>query len=133
MPEQPQTIGGAMRAHLLDELEGLSVFRGFAPEGTTTPTVVIHDGIAVNTRELGMGTWVLSETVQVDLYDEVGGSVSLPDQVHAALHGAVLSVDGIQVFRCAVLSRAQDPTDEGDEDGVTRTTFSVNVVRSAAA
>ena len=133
MPTTPKTIGGAMRALLLDDLEVTNIFRGYAPEMTQTPVIVIHDGIAVNTRELGKGVFYLSETVQVDLYDEVGGDQQLPDQIHRALHGANLDTDGIQVFRCAVVSRQQDPADEGDADGLTRITFTVNVVRSAAA
>jgi hypothetical protein len=131
-PSKPQTIAGALRNRLTNQVSGLSVFRGYAPEGTTTPVVVIHDGIAVNTRELSRDTWYISETVQVDLYDETGGDLTLPDRIHRALHHAQLITQDLNVFRCAVTSRAQDPTDEGSDDNVVRTTYTLNVVRSAA-
>ena len=132
MPTTPKTVGGALRAHLLNETDITAIYRGYAPEGTNAPAIVIHDNIAVNTRDLGKDVWVLSETAQVDLYEELGGEVSLADQVHRAIHGASLTVDGISVYRCAVVARTQDPTDEGDEDNLTRTVYTVNIVRTAA-
>lgn len=126
MTETPQTVAGAIRAHLALAIPELPVYRENAPQDTTAPVAVIFDGLSTSTAGQGRDI-ILTETVQIDLYTNTGDDYALPDDVHAALHGAAIWLPRSQVHSVQVTSRTTDT--ETDDDGLTRTIYTIKVIR----
>lgn len=126
------TIAGAIKASLAISIPSLPVYRIEAPSNVA-PVLVVYDGLDVSTRLDMPGNLILTETCQVDLYTNTGENAGLPDSVHKALHHAPLSVATGQVYRCSIVSRLTNPTPGNPNDeGITRTTFTLTITRSPA-
>jgi len=124
----PQTVAGAIRAHLAALFPDLAIYRNEAPEGTEAPAVVITDSISIGTENLGEDI-LLNEQVQVDLYLDYAEVSYLADNIHSALHRAPIQVPGSQIHRVNVIERVTTTTDTGNDTGVERITYTVQVRR----
>ena len=128
----PVTIPGALRGYLQANLPELPIFRNSAAVDSTVPLVVIIDPTDTRTEEIGKDL-VLVELIQVDLYLAENDYSSLPDALHALLHRAPIGIPGSQIHNTRVLDRRVDQTDPGNDDGVTRVIFTLEVKRRITA
>jgi hypothetical protein len=123
-----ETIAGAIREVLIAKIPGIQVYRNTSPANADLPLVVITDNIAVITEDLG-DEIVLNEEVQIDVYQEYASISNLPDLIHGALHKAYVAIPSSHIHRCRVISRNTDIAGEGNDDGVERITFRVEIIR----
>lgn len=122
------TIGGAIREVLQISIPGLEVFRKTALPDAQLPIAVINENITTQSRDLG-DELAINEEVQLDLYTEYADATTIIDDIHKALHKAPLNIPSSLIHRCRVVQRATDVAAEGNDDGVERTTYTLQIIR----
>lgn len=127
-----QTIAGAIREVILTKVAGIQVYRNTAPANSELPLIVITDNIAVETIDMGDEA-ALNEEVQIDLYYDYASITDLPDRIHSAIHKAYIAIPNSHIHRCKVISRSTNIAAEGNDDGVERITYTVEVIRMLAS
>ena len=129
---QPVTIPGALRQYLQANLPDLPIYRNETPADTTPPVVVIIDPTDTRSEEMGKDL-VLIEQIQVDLYLVANDYSSIPDALHTLLHRAPIGIPGSQIHSTNVIGRRLDQTDPGNDDGIDRIIYTVEVKRRITA